>query len=89
MLTHPQAPAGFFLRKTCHWTRLAKVCFPFAFSKPPFREKRKEGWGRSGRETQPKMWGRERLRRGKALLDPWQPQEKVVLAWGAAWQPPE
>jgi hypothetical protein len=37
------------------------VCFPFAFLKPPFRERKKEGWGRSSGETQPKMRGREQF----------------------------
>jgi hypothetical protein len=48
--------AGFFLRKTCHCTGLAKVCFPFAFLKLPFRERKKEGWWRTSGEIQPNMW---------------------------------
>lgn len=41
--THAQVPAGFLLRTTCGWTRLAEG-LPFAFLEPPFRERKKEGW---------------------------------------------
>jgi hypothetical protein len=30
------------------------MCFPFAFLKPLFRERKKEGFGRSGRKLSPK-----------------------------------
>jgi hypothetical protein len=54
--------------QTCRGTGMAKVCFPFAFLKQPFRERKKEGWWKSDREIQPQMRARVWFRRRGRVL---------------------
>jgi hypothetical protein len=62
MCAHPSPDAStLFLKKNFYRIGLTRVCFPFAFLKVPFMEKKKKGWWRSSGEIQPKMCGREQF----------------------------